>query len=46
MGGQEVVRRAAMIHQVMRGTRGPESRRPRQEVRVAVHLQSDSELEI
>ena len=46
MGGQEVVRRGAVIHQVMGGTGGPETRRPGQEVRVAVHLQLDIELEI
>ena len=46
MGGQQVVRRGAVIHQVMGGTGGPESRRPGQEVRVTVHLQSNIELEI
>ena len=38
MGGQQVIRGRAVIHQVMGRTGGTESGRPGQEVRVSVHL--------
>ena len=38
MRGQEVVRRGRVIHEVVRTWRRTEPGRPRQEVRVAVHL--------
>ena len=41
MGGQQVVRGRAVIHQVMGRTGGTESGRPGQKVRVSVHLKQE-----
>ena len=41
MGGQQVIRGRAVIHQVMGGTGGTEAGRPGQEVRVSVHLKQE-----
>ena len=41
MGGQQVIRGRAVIHQVMRRTRGTEAGRPGQQVRVSVHLKQE-----
>ena len=46
MGGQQVIRGRAVIHQVMRGTRGTEAGRPGQEVRVSVHLKQEIKISI